>query len=67
MSDRVILCESEGECSCGAPAANPAFMHHKHCPVNPAEPDGSGCRVCRLREPEPMTECLPDEMDGVVR
>lgn len=21
----------------------------------------------RLREPEAMTECLPDEMDGVVR
>jgi hypothetical protein len=54
MSDRIILCETPDGCTCGAPASTPAGMHHDHCPVNPAEPDGSGCRVCKIA-PDPST------------
>lgn len=48
MADVVILCVTGDGCTCGAPVSTPSGMHHDHCAVNPAEPDGSGCRVCKI-------------------
>lgn len=47
MSD-FILCITKNGCTCGAPADTPAGMHHDHCTVNPAKPDGTGCRICKI-------------------
>jgi hypothetical protein len=45
--DQIILCVTPSGCTCGAPADTPSGMHHDHCRVNPAKPDGRGCRVCK--------------------
>lgn len=68
MTRPVILCETTGACTCGAPATTPRGMHHDYCGVrtppapttDPRAEEARAATRCDMRHGE---QNVPNEQE----